>query len=71
MAKNFKEMTYKEFKDYSNQRACDGTWNVFDAMYCASTISKIEGIKIKGLFKKKQNEKLREEIWIKFVRGYM
>ena len=27
-------MTYKEFKTWCNERACDGCWNVDTAMFC-------------------------------------
>ena len=62
------KMTYKEFKDWCNRRAADGSWSLLTAMACLSVIQEIESIKVKGLFKRKATEQAREEAWRK--RGY-
>ena len=31
-------MTYKEFKDWCNDRACDGCWGVLTAMICVEIV---------------------------------
>lgn len=62
---NLEKMTYQEFKDYCNDRACDGKWSMLEAMACIDVIKKIDSIKVKGLFKKKQTLKARELEWEK------
>ena len=65
MEKLIKDMTYKEFKDYCNERACDGRWSMFEAMSCISIICEIDDIKDKFLcfIRKKSTEQLRERAW--------
>lgn len=31
-------MTYKEFKDWCNERACDGCWGLLTAMICVEIV---------------------------------
>lgn len=62
---NLEEMTYQEFKNWCNDRACDGKWSMLEAMACLQVIREIDSIKIKGLFKKKQTLKARELEWKK------
>jgi hypothetical protein len=58
-------MSYQEFVDYCNARACDGRWSMLEAMACIQVIKEIDSIKIKGLFKKKATLKARELEWKK------
>lgn len=34
-------MTYKEFQNWCNDRACDGRWGIQDAMLCIQTLDVI------------------------------
>lgn len=34
-------MTFKEFSDWCNERACDGCWGMQTAMYCYEIVSNI------------------------------
>lgn len=64
-----KNMTYKEFFKYCEERACDGRWSLNEATICLSVIDKIEAIKAKGFFKKRKTELLKEEAWKQIIRG--
>lgn len=35
-------MKYKEFKDWCNQRACDGCWGLGAVMFCIDVIKQIQ-----------------------------
>ena len=37
-------MTYKEFNDWCNQRACDGCWSMNTAIYCIGVCEEINSI---------------------------
>lgn len=67
MNKLFKEMTYKEFKDYCNERACDGRWSMIEALNCIKIIEEINAIKVKvlGFIMRKKTEQAREKEWNK------
>ena len=34
-------MKYKQFRDWCNQRTCDGCWSMGTALYCIGIIEKI------------------------------
>lgn len=34
-------MTYKEFRAWCNERACDGCWGIREAMICCGILAKI------------------------------
>lgn len=70
MDKDFKSMTYKEFFEYCEARACDGRWSMFDAISCLAIIDEIQAIKVRGLFKKKKTEQAREEAWQKLISNW-
>lgn len=63
--KDLKEMTYKEFKEYCNDRACDGQWSAGDVMMCLEIRNRIESVQVKkfGIVMKKKTEKAQEEAW--------
>lgn len=63
---NLEEMSYKDFKKYCNDRACDGKWSMFEAMACMDIIDKIDSIKVKGLFKGRKTREARELAWKKY-----
>ena len=44
-----KTLTYKEFKVFCNQRACDGRWSMLEAMAYLNIIDEIDKIKVKFL----------------------
>ena len=61
-----KTLTYKEFKVFCNQRACDGRWSILEAMAYLDVIDEIDKIKVKflGLIPlKKKTELAREKAW--------
>ena len=35
-------MTYREFRDWCNQRACDGCWGMREAMICIDICEEIQ-----------------------------
>lgn len=63
MTKSVEGMSYQEFRDYCNDRACDGQWSMLEAMACLDIIKKIDSIKVKGFFNKKKTLKAREQAW--------
>ena len=68
MEEVIKTMTYKEFKAWCNERACDGRWNSIETITCClDIINEIDKIEVKGLFKKnkKATEKAREDAFNK------
>lgn len=69
MVKLWKSMSYKEFKDWCNQRACDGQWSLSVSQTCIKIISDIEEYKITkfGFMLKKKTEELQEKIWREFI----
>lgn len=69
MNETFKTMTYKEFKDYCNKRACDGMWSIDEALASISIMEDIDSIKIKvfGIFHKKRTEQAQEKAWKKTI----
>ena len=62
---NLENMSYQEFKEWCEDRACDGRWSMLEAIACLDIIKEIDNIKAKGLFKKKATLKAREEAWKK------
>ena len=53
-----KDCTFKDFSEWCNARACDGAWNLNDAMTSTAICTKVYAIK--PIFGKK---KAREEKW--------
>ena len=37
-------MTYKEFVNWCNRRACDGCWSMGTAIYCIEVVKKINDL---------------------------
>ena len=58
MKKKMKDITFKEFDEWCNKRACDGKWSMFMAVNCAEAIRRV--LKVKPLFGRKQ---AREKEW--------
>ena len=66
MKVNLEEMSYQDFKKWCNDRACDGRWDMLEAMACLHLIREIDDIKVKGLFKRKATMRAKEEAWKKY-----
>lgn len=60
MKKKMKDVTFDEFSDWANRRACDGQWSMLTAMVSIEAISEV--MKVKSIFHRK---KKREEAWEK------
>lgn len=60
MKKEMKDVTFDEFSEWANRRACDGQWSMLTAMVSSAAI--LEVMKVKPLFRRK---KKREEAWEK------
>ena len=58
MKKAKKDVTFEEFSDWANMRACDGCWSMTMAMVSIDVISEV--MKVNPLFHRK---KKREEAW--------
>lgn len=68
MKKKIEEMTFEEFSNWANMRACDGRWSFNDAVTCAELIRLVHNESSKFLFRKK---KKREEIFNKYRPEYL
>lgn len=60
MIKKIRDISYREFSEWCNMRACDGRWSMVDAIVCISIINEVNSIQ--SLFKR---NKKREERWDK------
>lgn len=58
MKKKIKDITFKEFDEWANIRACDAGWSFCEALASAEAISEV--LKVKPFFGK---AKKREEKW--------
>lgn len=60
-------MTYKQFRAWCNDRACDGQWGINTAMACISIMDSVESVKAPGfhLFRKRANNEAKEKMWQK------
>lgn len=65
--KPIEEMTYKEFQEYTEDRACDGRWDLLTAVACIDMRKRIDAVKVRGLFKRKATERKQEEEWQKLL----
>lgn len=66
MKKKIRDVTFKEFDNWCNTRACDGRWSLSDAIHCSTICSQILSIKpIFGRSKKREKEweKIRGEVF--------
>lgn len=58
-------MSFKQFEEWCNERACDGCWGMLEAMVCLDIIDKIRSApfwKRKKLWKKEYEKKVLDEI---------
>lgn len=67
MDKSNEGMTYAEFRDWSNERACDGRWSLTTALGCIEIRKRVDAVKVKGLFRRKATEQAREKEWQKIL----
>ena len=65
MKKKMKEVTFKEFVIWVNNRACDGAWSIYDVFVSAEVIRMI--LNVKPLFGRK---KAREREWERIKGDY-
>lgn len=65
MKKKIKDVTFKEFDEWANMRACDGGWSWSTALASAEAISEV--LKVNSFFGK---AKKREEKWNKIKTEY-
>ena len=64
MKKKIKDCTFKEFTGWANARACDGRWNMLDAMNSISIISMVYEVKpifFRGRVREASWSKLRDQ----------
>lgn len=66
MKKKIKDCTFKEFTWWANARACDGRWNMLDAMNSISIISMV--YEVKTVFFR---GRVREALWRKLRDQYL
>ena len=65
-----KNMTYKEFCEYTCRMAENGMWSPFDALACIEIRREIEKINVKlfGIIPlKRKTEKAREKRWQEII----
>ena len=58
-------MTFKQFRDWCNQRSADGCWGCIEAMACVSLIDEINKVcfwKRENVWKEKYEKQVLDEI---------
>ena len=65
MKKKMKDITFEEFNQWCNMRACDGQWSMFMAVNCMEAIRRVQ--KVKPFFGRK---KAREKEWERIKSEY-
>ena len=65
MKKKIKDVTFEEFDEWCNGRACDGQWSMFLALNCSEAIRRV--LAVKPLFSRK---KAREKEWERIKNEY-
>ena len=58
-------MTFKTFKDWCNQRACDGCWGMLEAMVCIDlieTVNKQPFWKQEKFWKQEYEQRVLDEV---------
>lgn len=66
MTKSIKEMSYKEFDNWCNERACDGQWSMTNAIACIGMYDEVEAATKGKIFKRKAREKAWENLKTKY-----
>mgnify|MGYP003557472342 FL=1 len=65
MKEKFKDMSYEEFFNYCEERACDGRWGLEEAVLCLGIIKHMQQIRIYTFmfYDAKKTKKAREDEW--------
>ena len=65
MVNKFKNMTFDEFFNYCEERACDGRWGLEEAVLCLGIIKHMQQIRIYTFmfYDTKKTKKAREDEW--------
>ena len=65
MVNKFKNMTFDEFFNYCEERACDGRWSLEEAVLCLGIIRHLQSIRVTTFifYSKKKTRKAREDEW--------
>ena len=65
MIKKYESMSYEEFFNYCEERACDGRWGLEEAVLCLGIIKHLQSIRETTFifYNKKKTRKAREEEW--------
>ena len=65
MKEKFKDMSYEEFFNYCEERACDGRWGLEEAVLCLGIIKHMQQIRIYTFmfYDTKKTKKAREDEW--------
>ena len=65
MKNEFTNMTYEEFFNYCEERACDGQWDLNEAILCFGVIKHLQKIRVTTFifYSKKKTRKAREDEW--------
>ena len=65
MKEKFKDMSYEEFFNYCEERACDGRWGLEEAVLCLGIIRHMQQIRIYTFmfYDAKKTKKAREAEW--------
>lgn len=64
--KRIEDCTFKEFSEWCNMRACDGRWNMNEAIVCIQVVGEV--YKTKPLLGRK---KAREKKWLAIRADYL
>lgn len=64
----FNTMTYNQFISWCNERACDGNWTFYEALSYSTLATKINNVKVKGIFNRaKRIDAAKEHLWKLFL----
>ena len=65
MKEKFKDMSYDEFFNYYEERACDGRWSLEEAVLCLGIVKHLQSIRVTTFIfhSKKKTKKAREAEW--------
>lgn len=67
--KKISEMTYEEFLNYCEEKACNGGWSLEEAIACIDIINEINKIKVKsfGITLKTRTKQAKEKAWQEYL----
>ena len=72
MKEKFKDMSYEEFFNYCEERACDGRWGLEEAVLCLGIIRHMQQIRIYTFmfYDTKKTKKAREDKWVRMKKYF-